>query len=215
MKRAAALGTICFLIIGAAVYAQKDTATGKSPAPTAIDQKKKSEPNKLLAGGAQTNEPITTEIYADEAFFDSNKNVGVFSGHVKVVDPRFNLQSEKLTVFVSKGQNQGLEKAIAEGDVAVVRDRPDPNGGPPTRSVGRSDKAVYTASNGNVELTGTPRVQEGMNTHIATNPDTVMVVNQKGELTTHGPSRTEIRQQPKESPAEGKSSPKPSASPKS
>jgi lipopolysaccharide export system protein LptA len=143
--------------------------------------------------------------------------MGLFSGHVKVVDPRFNLQSEKLTVFVNKGENQGLEKAIAEGEVAVVRDRPDPNGGAPTRAVGRSDKAVYIAATGNVELSGTPRVQEGMNTHIATSPDTVMIVNQKGELTTHGPSRTEIRQQPKDnaSDANGKPAAKPSASPKS
>src|SRR6202011_4877296 len=94
-------------------------------------------------------------------------------------------------------QNQGLEKAIAEGNVAVVRDRPDLNGGSPTRAVGRSDQATYIATTGNVELRGTPRVQEGVNTHIATSPDTVMIVNQNGQLTTHGPSRTEIRQEPK------------------
>ena len=146
---------------------------------------------------SENNEPITTEIYADNAFFDSNKNIGIFSGHVKVADPRFSLQAEKLTVYVTKGENQGLEKAVAEGNVAVVRDRPDPNGGPPTRAVGRSDQATYVATTGDVELRGTPRVQEGVNTHIATSPDTVMVVNQKGQLTTHGPSRTEIRQEPK------------------
>ena len=95
----------------------------------------------------------------------------------------------------------------------MVRERPDPNGGPPSRSVGRSDKAVYVAATGNVELTGTPRVQEGLNVHVATSPDTVMVVNQNGELTTHGPSRTEIRQQPKSS--ENGSPAKPSPSPKS
>jgi lipopolysaccharide transport protein LptA len=174
-------------------------------------QEKGSSNSLLAAAGAQNNEPITTEIYADNAFFDSNKNMGIFNGHVKVADPRFTLQAEKLTVFVTKGQNQGLERAIAEGEVAVVRDRPDPNGGPPTRSVGRSDKATYIAATGDVELAGTPRVQEGLNTHIATNPETVMIVNQKGELTTHGPSRTEIRQQPK---SEEKSEAKPNASPK-
>ena len=31
--------------------------------------------------------------------------------------------------------------------------------------------------------------------HVATSPDTVMVINQNSQLTTHGPSRTEIRQQ--------------------
>ena len=156
-----------------------------------------SSPSLLGPPGSGSNEPITTEIYADDAFFDSNKNIGIFNGRVKVADPRFTLQSDKLTVYITKGENQGLEKAVAEGNVAVVRDRPDPNGGPPTRAVGRSDQATYIASTGDVELRGTPRVQEGVNTHIATSPDTVMVVNQKGQLTTHGPSRTEIRQEPK------------------
>jgi lipopolysaccharide transport protein LptA len=195
---------VVFLIVVLAwpVYLRAQTPSASvSSAPKKTDKKEKSSPTKnpALLGptNSQSNEPITTEIYADDAFFDSTKNVGIFSGHVKVADPRFTLQSEKLTVYITKGGNQGLEKAVAEGNVAVVRDRPDPNGGPPTRAVGRSDQATYIATTGNVELRGTPRVQEGVNTHIATSPDTVMVVNQNGQLTTHGPSRTEIRQEPK------------------
>ena len=159
---------------------------------------KSSGPNLFGSGtaGQQSDQPTTTEIYADEAFFDSAKNMGIFSGRVKVVDPRFNLQSDKLTVFITKGQNQSLEKAIAEGNVGLVRDRPDPKGGSPTRAVGRSDKATYTANTGDVELVGTPRVQEGPNLHVATSPNTVMVVSQNSQLRTHGPSRTEIVQQP-------------------
>src|SRR5436853_993642 len=153
-------------------------------------------------------------ISADISFLDSNKNVVIFSGHVKVSDPRFTLQSEKLTVYITKGENQGLEKAVAEGNVAVVRDRPDANGGTPTRAVGRSDQATYVATTGNVELRGTPRVQEGVNTHIATSPETIMVVNQNGQLTTHGPSRTETRQEPKPDEGERKNDGKPTPSPK-
>src|SRR5437899_534212 len=89
----------------------------------------------------------------------------------------------------------GLEKAIAEGNVGLVRERPNPSGGPPTLAIGRADKATYIAATGDVELRGTPRVQEGLNMHVATSPDTVMVINQNSQLTTHGPSRTEIRQQ--------------------
>jgi len=199
------------------------TAPSAAASPKKSDQKEKSSPakNPALLGpvNSESNEPITTEIYADNAFFDSNKNIGIFSGHVKVADPRFTLQAEKLTVYITKGENQGLEKAVAEGNVAVVRDRPDPNGGPPTRAVGRSDQATYVATTGNVELRGTPRVQEGVNTHIATSPDTVMVVNQNGQLTTHGPSRTEIRQEPKtdekkdDKKNEKKSEPKAATSP--
>jgi lipopolysaccharide transport protein LptA len=190
-------GQIAAAPSGSAVPAKK----AKKAEKPATDKENKSSTTKLFGPGAtalQSNEPTTTEIYSDEAFFDSTKNVGIFSGRVKVTDPRFNLQSDKLTVFITKGQNQGLEKAIAEGNVGLVRDRPDPNGGPPTRAIGRADKAVYTAATGDVELTGTPRVQEGPNMHVATSPDTVMLINQNSQLTTHGPSRTEIRQQPKE-----------------
>jgi lipopolysaccharide transport protein LptA len=211
-KRAVAIVSVLMIGVG--------RLTGQSapaPVPSAAANPKKPKEKLVMekpAGGiaaTQPGAPVTTDIYADEAFFDSNKDMGIFTGHVKVTDPRFNLQSERLTVFIGKGENQGLEKAIAEGNVAMVRDRPDPNGGAPTRSVGRSDKATYIAATGDVELTGTPRVQEGLNTHIATSPDTVMVVNQNGQLTTHGPSRTEIRQQPKD---EQKTDPKPAASPK-
>ena len=163
------------------------------------DKKKddKSPATNLFGPGAagESSGPTTTEIYSDEAFFDSTKNMGIFSGRVKVVDPRFNLQSDKLTVFITKGENQGLEKAIAEGNVGLVRERPDPSGGPPTRAIGRADTATYTAATGDVELRGTPRVQEGPNMHVATSPDTVMIINQNSQLRTHGPSRTEIRQE--------------------
>ena len=223
MKDLTALVLIVACVTGAPLHAQTVASTPKpvtaapkavAAAPKAVaaapakkskkqpDQKENKSPANSLFGQSavalKTDEPTTTEIYSDEAFFDSTKNMGTFTGRVKVTDPRFNLQSDKLTVFITKGQNQGLEKAIAEGNVGLVRDRPDPNGGPPTRAVGRADKATYTAATGDVELRGTPRVQEGLNMHVATSPDTVMVINQNSQLTTHGPSRTEIRQQPNE-----------------
>ncbi|MGI9114331.1 MAG: LptA/OstA family protein [Chthoniobacterales bacterium] len=170
------------------------TAFGQTRTQPAANKPKEQKKNKE----AKVEGPITTEIYANEAFFDSTKNVGVFSGNVKVIDPRFNLQSDKLTVYLHRGEEQGLDKAVADGNVGVVRDRPDPEGGPPQRAIGRSEHAVYTASDGNVELTGAPKVQQGTNIHVATSPQTVMVINQDGQLTTHGPSRTEIHQEPKE-----------------
>jgi len=224
MKTEAALVLLISAVTTAQLCAQLAVApaTSGTPAPKAFGAKKPKEKDEAEKSGANNflgpvnagnpNEPTTTEIYSDEAFFDSNKSMGIFSGRVKVTDPRFNLQSDKLTIYITKGENQGLEKAIAEGNVAVVRDRPDPNGGPPTRAVGRSDAATYTAATGDVELTGTPRVQQGLNTHLATSPDTVMIINQKGELTTHGPSRTEIRQQPKDE-TKGETKPQPSPKP--
>jgi len=215
MKRVVA--SVLFMVCVIAARSPGQTAAPRAGSPSATkaekpaqakaknkDKKKddKSSGTNLFGPGAaeESNGPTTTEIYSDDAFFDSTKNMGIFSGRVKVVDPRFNLQSDKLTVFITKGENQSLEKAIAEGNVGLVRDRPAANGGTPTRAVGRCDKATYTAATGDVELTGTPRVQEGPNLHVATSPDTVMVISQNSELRTHGPSRTEIVQQPKEEP---------------
>src|SRR5688500_17335299 len=156
------------------------------------DEKPK-DPKTPVAPGEQ----IVTEIYADQAVFDSTKSIGTFSGHIIVTDPRFQIQGDKLTIYIAKDQGEGLEKAVVEGNVGVVRERPDPEGGPPSRMVGRAERAVYTAATGNFELTGNPRVQQGLNTHVATSPDTVMILNEAGQLQTTGPSRTEIRQAPK------------------
>jgi len=163
---------------------------------TPVSKPPSNSPTKPGGKSESPEEPIVTEIYADKTVFDSAKSIGTFIGHVIVTDPRFNIQGDKLTVFISKTQNEGFEKAEVEGNVGVVRDRPGPNGGPPEHMVGRADKAVYTASDGRFELTGNPRVQQGLNTHVATSPDTVMILNETGQLETHGPSRTEIRQQP-------------------
>ena len=184
-------------------------APESSPSPTPKDAK--ASPDKS-ATDKPVAEQIVTEIYADKAVFDSSKSIGVFTGHIIVIDPRFQIQGDKLTIYLSNKQSEGgLDKAIVEGNVGVVRERPDPAGGPPSKMVGRSDKAVYTAKNGNFELTGNPRVQQGLNTHVATSPDTVMVLNEKGELQTNGPSRTEIRQPPK---SEITPTPTPSSTPK-
>jgi lipopolysaccharide transport protein LptA len=187
-----------------------------SPSPTPKDVKVNPDKNaadKAAPADSPTpaTEQIVTEIYADKAVFDSTKSIGVFTGHIIVIDPRFQIQGDKLTIYISKKQSEGLERAVVEGNVGVVRDRPDPGGGPPSRMVGRSDKAVYTAKNGNFELTGNPRVQQGLNTHVATSPETVMILNEKGELQTNGPSRTEIRQPPK---SEATPTPSPTPSPK-
>lgn len=201
MRRIVFIAALFFLSVSLVSAQTATPAKKKSPADKKEDSSSAAE--KFLGGSnVDPNVPIVTEIFSDEAFFDSAKSTGVFSGHVKIVDPRFNLQSDKLTVFLIKGEAQGLQKAIADGNVGVVRDRPDPNGGPPTRSIGRSDHAVYTTSDGNVEMTGTPRVQQGMNMHVATSPETVMILNASGQLKTNGPSRTEIHQEAKDGKGE-------------
>lgn len=169
-----------------------------TPAPAAAPEKKKNPldafPGGLLEPG---EEGVATEIYADAAEFNSKDYIGTFTGRVIVKDPRFSLQADKLTVYLARGEERGLDRVVAEGNVAVVREAPGEEGGAPVRSVGRAERAVYTAKDGNIEMTGTPRVQSGLNSHVATSPETVMIINQGGQLTTRGPSRTELRQEPK------------------
>src|SRR4051812_48508427 len=184
---------------------KQESSPTPTPKPVKLEPQK-SPATKPVSSPGPEGEQTVTEIYADKAVFDSTKSFGIFTGHVVVIDPRFQIQGDKLTVYLGKDQSEGFEKAVVEGNVGVVRDRPDPGGGPPSRMVGRSDKAVYMAKTGNFELTGNPRVQQGLNTHVATSPDTVMVLNDKGELQTTGPSRTEIRQPPK---SESTPTPKP------
>src|SRR5207253_9767173 len=109
LKRLAVLGLLIVGVIAARRPQQLAAAPAGSPSPTKAekpakakaknkDKKKddKSSGTNLFgpgAAGEQSNGPTTTEIYSDEAFFDSTKNMGIFSGRVKVVDPRFNLQS--------------------------------------------------------------------------------------------------------------------------
>jgi lipopolysaccharide transport protein LptA len=173
------------------------TPTPKQVEVRVSPEKSPEEKKKESKNDAAPKEQIVTEIYADEAVFDSTKSIGVFTGHIVVTDPRFQIQGDKLTIYISSKQSDGLDRAVVEGNVGVVRDKPASEGGQPSRMVGRADKAVYTAKNGNFELTGNPRVQQGLNTHVATSPETVMILNEDGQLQTKGPSRTEIRQQPK------------------
>ena len=170
MRFVAVTAAIVCAMTSVLLFAQqtaKETESRPSASP-APDKAKAGKPSEKFDFSNPT-QPVTTEIYADEAFFDSAKNIGKFSGHVKVNDPRFAMQSEKLTAYISK-EDKGLEKAVADGHVGVVRDRPDPKGGPPQRSIGLSDNAIYTTNDGNVQLTGNPRVQQGTNMHIATGP---------------------------------------------
>ncbi|MEY2504314.1 MAG: hypothetical protein QOG27_594 [Verrucomicrobiota bacterium] len=215
MRKLGVVSVLCFGVLAGIVSGQgsaPETLSSRPPArvPEKTPEKapvekpkdvkvspEKSSEEKGPKSAPASQEPIVTEIYADKVVFDSAKSTGVFTGHIVVQDPRFQIQGDKLTIFLSSKQSEGLDRAIVEGNVGVVREKPATEGGEPTRMVGRSDKAVYTAKNGNFELTGNPRVQQGLNIHVATSPETVMILNEAGQLQTNGPSRTEIRQAPK------------------
>jgi lipopolysaccharide export system protein LptA len=78
---------------------------------------------------------------------------------------------------------------------ASVFGQPSPSASPsgtPVLDTGRAQKALYNAKQDAVTLLGWPQVTQGVNTHIATEESTKMILYRDGRLQTFGPSRTVI-----------------------
>jgi lipopolysaccharide transport protein LptA len=132
-----------------------------------------------------------TEITAQkEATFDEQKNTAVFVGNVRVTDPSFLLSADRLTVLLSTDRS-GIERAVAEGNVVIVQ-RAAGEGEQGKGAVGRAERAEYIPSAGRATLSGSPQIQQGINRHIATSPETRMILHRDGRASTVGPSRTVI-----------------------
>jgi lipopolysaccharide export system protein LptA len=86
-----------------------------------------------------------------------------------------------------------LERAVAEGNVVFVRETVDESG-EKTRSTGKAQRAEFDGDSGDVTLIGWPQVQQGINTHVAAEESTVMVINRDGRMKTRGRSRTVIQE---------------------
>jgi len=182
-----------------------------------------SPPPAATSGTASAEAPASpkgpTEIVSTvEASFDQKTRKAIFIGDVHVKDPQFNLRCEKLTAFLKNEKSapepeakpredgsvvpspgaSGLEKAIVEGKVVIVAERPGEKEGETTRYVARSARADFDAKTGDMKLTGWPQVQQGINTHVATEADTVMIINRDGRMQTNGRSKTVIQEEPKE-----------------
>lgn len=62
------------------------------------------EPAAVVENAAGASGPNDTEILANQgATFAAKERIAVFSGDVRVRDPRFNLACDKLTVYLAKG----------------------------------------------------------------------------------------------------------------
>ena len=111
-------------------------------------------------------------------------------------------------------QGGGIEKVVAEGNVVIVSDRPDNNGGPPVHYVGKGEKVVYTPATGEAIISGWPQLQQGMNTMSATDSATVIYLYRDGTMHADGPHKMEIHDPgPDKAPALDKQSPAPDKSP--
>jgi lipopolysaccharide export system protein LptA len=159
-----------------------------------------------------------TEITSLAATFDQRARQAVFIGNVVVSDPEFNVTCDRLTAVlkntkvegsapaepspgtppnggVAKGGG-GLEKAIAEAaegkEVVITQDKLEADG-TITKNVGRGRKATYDAKTGDIILSGSPSVQQGINLCVAKADDTVMTLNRNGFNHVDGPSMTVIK----------------------
>jgi lipopolysaccharide export system protein LptA len=148
-----------------------------------------------------------------EASYEDRARKAIFVGDVQVKNAEFTLSAEKLTVFFKKGAEKakatdaadfdksglakqfgsgGLEKVVAEGKVVITHVTPGASGAEPTRYLGTAERVEYDTDSGNVTLSGWPKVQQGINTHSATDASTVMIVNRDGRMKTIGQSKTVI-----------------------
>lgn len=86
----------------------------------------------------------------------------------------------------------GLEQAICEGSVVIVQDKIEDDG-TVTRNVGHARKAIYYADSGDIYLFGSPDVEQGLNTCVATEDRTVMILNRDGHMTVNGLHRSLVK----------------------
>lgn len=95
--------------------------------------------------------PKTTVTCKGKMDVDYKKNKAEFYDDVVVNDPQMKMTADKMTVYFAS-KTKAIHKIIATGNVKFKKD---------DRSA-KSGKAVYTAEDGKVVLTGDPMVKKGM-----------------------------------------------------
>jgi len=143
------------------------------------------------AGDGERPKNARTVIESDGgASFENAENVAEFTGHVKVTDSQFDLSCDKLHVEL-RPDRKGLKRVIATGNVLVVQEKPNDKGDV-IKSIGKCGKATYDAATGDVTLEDWPQIRQGINNQVATQQNTVMILNARGKSRTIGGSRVMI-----------------------
>lgn len=181
-----------FLLLGIAslpllLCAQTETAAPTTNTPPAIDT------SAATNAPAKTNLVMraATEIFSDHGDFDLKQHVAIYTGHVRVIDPKMKLTCEILTATLPEGGSR-VDRIVAERNVVI--DGVDSRG-EPVHAVG--EKAVYTynvtdgVTNELIELTGDPRLYT---TFRSVTGDSITW--NRGNNTFHGTNLHMIFQQP-------------------
>ena len=103
------------------------------------------------AGGLTAKEKPMTITCKGRLDMDYARNVAVFNDDVRVEDERMLMKADRMKVFFESGTRE-IKKVIATGKVRFKKD---------DRSA-KARKALYTASDGRVVLTGDPKVKKGL-----------------------------------------------------
>ena len=115
MKRLVIYVLLLFGFSALELLAQNLTAAAL--ASPAKPQKKPADKDPLkTAMGLPPGQAITTEIYADEAFFDSANHIGIFTGHVIVNDPRASASRARSSCFSLGGTTFDGMRVSSSGD---------------------------------------------------------------------------------------------------
>lgn len=150
------------------------------------------------------------------AFFDANKGYGIYVGDVKARHPQMYIECEELELYMTKQEGGALgggkvtpqakdadivavkkgndsppiEKADARGPMVTVEKMSETG----ELQVGHCKHLIYEGKTGTTTLLDWPQVQVGNKLHKATEPGCVMIIDQKGMLTTTGGHQTIILQ---------------------
>jgi lipopolysaccharide transport protein LptA len=103
------------------------------------------------------DKPQPTVVTSDRADVDHKKNTAEFRDHVHVKDSSGNMWADTMVVHFDHNTRE-IKEVISTGKKVVI-DAHD------KRS--QSRKAVYTASDGKIVLTGSPSITQGWNTYTA------------------------------------------------
>ncbi len=188
MKRRSFLAAVAPIVAFAAPAFAQTGASGGRLAPTGKPAEAAAgAPEKAPAKPAKAKGP--TEITAKEGMLDNKSNLAVFSGDVIVKSPEYDVNCDKLTIYLKpdkgsvepkaevkaigdddapadkkdkKENNSRIDKAVAEGNVKILQIKPAAGGGKPEKYYGTGKKAVFDNNKQTCTLSGWPRVQQSV-----------------------------------------------------
>jgi lipopolysaccharide export system protein LptA len=182
-----------------------------------------------LAPEAQKG-PKQAVITGETNFLDPANSVSTFEGNVKVRHPDFDMDCDRLEVFMKK-----QEKKAGAGPTAPPGSTSNPKVPAPAKpepaapaeeeqgsgiekaiatglkviavqhtpegdKIGTGRKITYDGKTGDMVFTGMPTIQDGSRRIVATDPSTVLTITGAGKILTKGPNQVFLDQ---ESPKKG------------